>query len=101
AWVGQALSNGYFQLFFPLLLGLWALWFLASARDWRRLGAVAAAWGIASLALVPVAVPYLRLHAQLSPHQSRVEIVPFSADLSALAHPAPHSLDSLVLTSAG
>ncbi len=101
AWVGQALSNGYFQLFFPLLLGLWALWFLGSARDWRRLVAVAAAWCLASLALLPVVVPYLRLHGQLALERSLVEIVTFSADLSALAHPSPLSLASLVLTSAG
>ena len=101
AWIGQALSNGYFQLFFPLLLGLWALWFLASARDLGRLGAVAAAWCIASLALLPVVVPYLRLHGQLSLERRFDEIAGFSADLSALAHPAPLSLASLVLTSSG
>ena len=101
AWVGQALSNGYFQLFFPVLLGLWALWFLASASALRRLAAVAAAWGLASIALLPVAIPYLRLHRQLSLERNFSEIATFSADLSALAHPAPLSLASLVLTSTG
>ena len=32
AWLLQALSNGYFLLFFPVLIGAWLLWFV----DWRR-----------------------------------------------------------------
>jgi hypothetical protein len=101
AWLGQALSNGYFQLFFPLLLGLWTLWFLASTRDLRRLGAVAAAWGLASVALLPVAVPYVRLHARLALERRFGEVAAYSADLSSLAHPAPLSLASSVLPATG
>jgi len=101
AWIGQALSNGYFQLFFPLLLGLWALWFLASARDLRRLGAVAAAWCIGSLMLLPVVVPYLRLHEQLALTRQFGEIATFSADVSSLADAAPLSLASTLLPSDG
>src|SRR5688500_14842991 len=32
AWLLQALSNGYYLLFFPMLIVLWLAWFI----DWRR-----------------------------------------------------------------
>src|SRR5262249_17688250 len=32
AWLVQALSNGYYLLFFPVLIVLWLAWFV----DWRR-----------------------------------------------------------------
>ena len=54
AWLLQALSNGYYMLFFPVLVGLWLAWFV----DWRRAPrvgvAIVAAWTIASLPLVPI-----------------------------------------------
>ena len=46
-------------------------------------------------------MPYLRLHEQLALARRFGEIAGFSADLSGLAHPAPLSLASLVLTSTG
>jgi hypothetical protein len=65
-WIGEALSNGYFQLFFPLLLLLWTLWFLVSAGEWQKTARVAAAFCAGSIVLLPVAVQYLRLHEQLA-----------------------------------
>jgi F5/8 type C domain-containing protein len=96
-WIGQALSNGYFQLFFPVLLGLWTVWFLASRRELPRLAAVAAAWVLGSIVLLPVAIPYLRLHEQLALRRGSLEILQFSADVSALAAVPPLSLASRLL----
>jgi hypothetical protein len=101
AWIGQALSNGYFQLFFPLLLGMWALWFLASARDLRRLAAVVVTFCVGAVAVLPVAVPYLRFHKQLALERSYSEIATFSADLRSLTDAPPHSLASALLPPAG
>jgi F5/8 type C domain-containing protein len=96
-WIGQALSNGYFQLFFPVLLGLWTVWFLASRSELPRLAAVAAAWLLGSILLLPVAISYLRLHEQLALRRDYQEILQFSADLSALAAVPPLSLTSSLL----
>jgi hypothetical protein len=96
-WVGEALSNGYFQLFFPVLLGLWTLWFLVSARNWRRAAEVAAAFCIGSIALVPLAVPYLRLHREMALERGMGEIVLFSADLRSLATAPSLALASTLL----
>jgi F5/8 type C domain len=100
-WIGEALSNGYFQLFFPLLLLLWTLWFLVSAGEWRKTAAVAAAFCAGSIVLLPVAVPYLRLHEQLALERRYQEVVAFSADLSSLAAPPPLALASLLLPATG
>src|SRR6185436_12364312 len=53
-WVGQALSNGYFLLFLPVLIALWAAWFLSARRSLPRLAAIAAAWGLGSILLLPL-----------------------------------------------
>jgi F5/8 type C domain len=100
-WIGEGLSNGYFELFFPLLLGLWTLWFLVSAGEWRKTVAVAAAFCAGSIALLPVAIPYLRLHEQLALERRYQEVVVFSADLSSLAAPPPLALASTLLPATG
>ena len=54
AWLVQALSNGYYLLFFPVLIALWLAWFVDWTREYARGLALAAAWVVASLPLVPV-----------------------------------------------
>ena len=39
----QGLSNGYYLLFYPVLVGLWTLWFTPAERWWRQVAAVSAA----------------------------------------------------------
>src|SRR5712691_2499358 len=96
-WVGQALSNGYFMLFFPVLLALWLGWFLASRGDLPQLGRVAAAWAIGSLLLLPIVIPYQRLHERLALQRGLGEIRGFSADASAFAAASPFVLVSRLL----
>jgi len=98
SWIGQALSNGYFQLFFPVLLALWLVWFVARPGDLRRAWAIAAAFAIGAVALLPIAVPYLRLHEQLALERRYLEIVTFSADLRSFTSAPPRTLASLLLS---
>jgi F5/8 type C domain len=89
AWLLQALSNGYFLLFFPVLIGLWLAWFV----DWRgapRRGlALAAAWIAASLPLVPILWKYYAVHSALGLRRTVPEIREFSAVPASFLHPAP------------
>ena len=57
AWLLQALSNGYTLVLLSALVGLWLLWFVVLQRQWRALGAVVAALGVATLPLVPSCSP--------------------------------------------
>ena len=100
-WFGQALSNGYFLLFFPLLIVLWVAWFLSSRRDLPRVSAIAAAWCVGTILLLPIVLPYQHLHDRLALERNFAEIVSFSADLSALASASPFSLASLLLPAGG
>ena len=89
AWLLQALSNGYYLLFFPLLVGLWVVWFVPIRRDPRALGAIAVAWAIGSLPLVPIALKYRELHNAFDFQRSHDEIVSFSANVASFLDTTP------------
>jgi hypothetical protein len=63
AWLLQALSNGYYLIFFPVLLALWGVWFLRP-RQWRRAGAIGVAFLVPALLLVPVLLKYSAVHEE-------------------------------------
>jgi hypothetical protein len=89
SWLLQALSNGYYLLFFPVLIGLWLLWFV----DWRdapRRGfALIGAWTISSLPLAPILLKYYAVHSALGLRRTVPEIREFSAVPASFVHPAP------------
>ncbi len=89
AWLLQALSNGYYLLFFPVLLVLWTAWFI----DWRttpRRGAVLAlTWMLASLPLVPVLWKYHQVQSALALTRSLADMEQFSATPSSLLRASP------------
>lgn len=89
AWLLQALSNAYYMLFFPVLIGLWLVWFVDWKRSPRRGLAVIAAWILASLPLIPLLLEYLRVHASLGLRRTVPEIREFSAIPESFLHPAP------------
>lgn len=86
AWLIQALSNGYFLLFFPVLIALWLAWFV----DWRtapRRGlALLATWIGSSILLVPALLHYARVHRALGLTRTPGEMQRFSAKLDSLVH---------------
>ena len=89
AWLLQALSNGYFLLFFPVLVAAWLAWFV----DWRKAPgrglAIVTAWVIASLPLLPVLLKYHEVHQRLGLTRKVAEIREFSAMPDSFFHAAP------------
>ena len=89
AWLMQALSNGYYLLFFPVLVGLWLAWFALSRAFARRLMIIVGAWFVASLPLLPLLWGYRRIHAAFSFQRGAGEINVFGADVSSLLDASP------------
>jgi hypothetical protein len=89
AWLLQALSNGYFLLFFPLLIVFWLAWFVDWRRSARRGFALAAAWIVASLPLLPILLKYHAVHAAFGFKRSLGEVRDFSAVPASFSHAAP------------
>ena len=90
AWMIQALSNGYYLMFFPVLLLLWLLWFM----DWkhpRRTIALAITWVAASLPLVPMLMKYSAIQRTLGVARTPGEMALFSAKPASFLH-APEML---------
>jgi hypothetical protein len=79
AWIVQALSNGYYLLYFPVLIGLWLVWFV----DWRHRGsrgiALTGAFAGASLLLVPILIKYVAVQRGLRLVRTAGEMALFSA----------------------
>ena len=90
AWLLQGASNGYFLVFFSVLVGCWILWFLILPGRWRDAGWVAATLALAALPLVPILARYFSAHAVYGFARNPAEIVAFSADLSAVACASRH-----------
>jgi hypothetical protein len=88
-WIGLALSNSYLMLFFPFLLALWSAWFLTCRGQRHRLVRVAAAWGVATIALLPIVVVYMHLNGRFAFERRYDEIRIFSARIGSLLSASP------------
>jgi hypothetical protein len=86
AWLLQALSNGHYLLFFPVLIALWLAWFVDWKRAYPRGLAVAATWVVASLPLVPVLLKYAEVHRRLGLSRTPEEMTIFSATPASFFH---------------
>jgi hypothetical protein len=89
AWLMQALSNGYYLLFFPILIGFWAVWFLGSWKNIGALGAVAVSWVLASVPLAPILYMYQRVVSAYGLERAGGELLLYSADLASFARASP------------
>jgi hypothetical protein len=90
AWLVQALSNGYYLLFFSVLTVLWILWFANPLRQPRAFLAIGAAWALAALAVLPLLMRYRSIHAGFGFSRDFDTVRHFSADVAALLHASPH-----------
>lgn len=88
AWLLQALSNGYYLLFFPILIGLWLLWFVDWRRQRQRGLALVAAFAGASLLLLPPLLQYKHVHDRLGLERSVDEMRSYSASFESFVQPA-------------
>jgi hypothetical protein len=82
AWLVQALSNGYYLMFLPVLMGMWLLWFIDWRQNWRRGGALVATFAGSSLLLLPVLLRYQQIQRTLGLHRTVEEMQVFSATLT-------------------
>ncbi len=86
AWLIQALSNGYYLFFFPVLVLLW----LFSFVDWRRQPSrglwLVGAFVAASAPLLPVLLTYARVQRDLGLSRTAGEMANFSARPDAFLH---------------
>ena len=86
----QGLSNSYCLLYFPILVGLWAVWFSRTVGWWRQVGAIAASGLLAMLPLVPILLVYSDAHEAQGLRRGMEEILPLSADLTGLLSVTPY-----------
>lgn len=82
-WLAAVLASSALLVFFPVLVGLWVVWFIRP-REWRRGVGVAAAAGAASLPLVPLLWGYTVHQAANGLTRTYDEIRAFSADVVGL-----------------
>ena len=86
-WLMQGLSNGYFLMFFAILVAVWLMWF---ALAHPRMLAAAAGWfALAGLIVVPFLLGYQRIHAMYGFVRSVGEMEFYSADVASVVagHP--------------
>ena len=84
AWLLQALSNGYYLFFLPVLIALWLAWFVRWRSAPRPGLILAGVWIASSTALIPVLLKYHAVHQRLGLTRSLDEIRTFSADPGSL-----------------
>ena len=92
AWLMNGLTSGYFLVYFGVLIGFWALWFLRTRRDWIL---VPATLIVATLPLVPLLVGYSQIQSRYGMSRSPHEVTGFSADLTAVWASAPDVIADL------
>lgn len=89
SWLLQALSNGYYLMFLPVLIALWLAWFV----DWRRAPqrglVLVATWLVASLPLVPILLEYRSVHQSLGLSRLPADVLRYSATITSFFHASP------------
>lgn len=88
AWLIQALSNGYYLLFFPVLIVLWLAWFIHWRRDPRPGVVLGLTFAASSLLLVPSLLKYREVHGALGLERTLEEMQMFSARLGSFVQTA-------------
>jgi len=87
-WILQALCDGYYMLFFSVLLVLWLLWFVRPFAAPRTFAAIMTAWVVAALPMMPILWRYRTVHSSFGFVRGFDEIRYYSADLAALLNAA-------------
>ena len=87
-WLLQGLTNGYFLLFLPVLVGLWLAWFTRRAEIGRAVRA-GAALALASAAALPFLLHYRAVHEAQGLGRSVDEMRAYSAYPAAFLSATP------------
>lgn len=85
----QGVTMGYYLLFFPVLVGLWVLWFPVAQRQAGAVGLIGIAFAAACLPLLPILAHYRDVHERWHLSRGINEIVGYSADITALLRTHP------------
>ena len=88
AWLLQALSSGYYLLFFPVLVAQWLLWFGSTPSLRLRGLTLAGTFAAAALLLVPGLLRYKEIHDAFGLVRPLEEMRHFSARLDSFILPA-------------
>jgi hypothetical protein len=83
-WMLQGAANGYFLVFFSLLIGLWVLWFVVFRARWRDLGWITLATLLSSLPLIPILLRFVEVHGRYMLSRPVDAVIAHSADVSAV-----------------
>ena len=105
-WLMAELSNAYTLTFFPLLIGLWLIWFVR--RDnLGRASLALIALAVASVPLISLLSGYANRHAAYGFHRPYSDVLQFAADISRTfsvtfhnvlwGHVLPNALDESTL----
>lgn len=86
AWLMQSLCNGYYLVYFSVLVVLWLAWF---GRDRGITVRVSIAWALAALPLVPILLQYGHWHAYYGVTRAMGEIERGSGDLTSFFQTFP------------
>lgn len=89
SWCLQAMSNGYYLVFFGFVVGLWIIWFAPPWRTSKTFTAIVAAWALASLPLMPLLWQYQVIHQRFRFVRDFGTMVFFGADVVALLNTGP------------
>ena len=89
AWLWQGLANGYYLLFFSVLVGMWMFWFVPPTTEPSRFRAVLAASAVAALPLLPILWQYRKIHDELGFVRDFGTIRHYGADVLALLSTEP------------
>jgi hypothetical protein len=90
AVVMNALTSGYFLVYFSVLAGLVIAWLFMSSRSVRSLAVVGVSLLLAALALLPVILVYRTVQEEWHLGRSINEIERLGADLSSIVLGSPH-----------
>jgi hypothetical protein len=85
AWLVTALFNGYFLVFFGVVLGSWTLWYLARPSRLRQLIGVAIALAMPVVVLAPLLLKYVAVHRFNGFIRPLGEVLFYSGDIASLA----------------
>lgn len=89
AWLLQAICNGYYLLFFSVLLGIWILWFAPPTSKPAAFRAIVVTLIVAALPLVPLLWQYKTFHQQFGFVRDFGTTREYGADVLALLSTEP------------
>ena len=82
SWFLQGAANGYYLVFFSVLVGLWVVWFVLVRGRWAALWRIGAVGIVASLPLWPIVQRYVAVHRMYGFTRSLPEVEFYSADVA-------------------